>query len=135
MPVTLPRLPDSLAGTGGRYSHVSVAVGRQLIFVAGQVGRDSSGDVVGIGDIGDQTIQVFRNLANILDATDALWTDVAMMRTYIVGEANLELYRNASNEIYKEIFPADFRPPNTVAVVTALARRELLVEVELLAVT
>jgi enamine deaminase RidA (YjgF/YER057c/UK114 family) len=43
------------------YSHVVVATGSRLIFVAGQVAEDIEGNLIGPGDMTVQARQVFAN--------------------------------------------------------------------------
>jgi enamine deaminase RidA (YjgF/YER057c/UK114 family) len=50
------------------YSHVVIASGASLVFIAGQVSRDKEGRVVGVGDMGAQVRQVGENLRIALEA-------------------------------------------------------------------
>jgi enamine deaminase RidA (YjgF/YER057c/UK114 family) len=51
--------------TGSFAPGISVT-GERLVFVSGQVGVDANGQVVGKGDVGVQTRQVFRNIEALL---------------------------------------------------------------------
>lgn len=55
-----------------------------LLFTAAQFPVDSSGEVVGVGDIEAQTRAVFRNITAVLAASGATWADVVKMNTFYV---------------------------------------------------
>jgi enamine deaminase RidA (YjgF/YER057c/UK114 family) len=50
--------PDDLP-TPSTYTHVVVATGSRLVFVAGQEPEDEHGNLVGVGDLAVQARQVF----------------------------------------------------------------------------
>ena len=53
-------------------SHFSDAVvAGHTLYVSGLVATDEAGGVVGVGDVAEQTRQIFRNLKRILDAAGA----------------------------------------------------------------
>jgi enamine deaminase RidA (YjgF/YER057c/UK114 family) len=132
MPVDFPAAPESVPPPG-LYSHLSVARG-EIIVLAGQMGRDPSGDIVGRGDIAKQAKQAFRNIGELLKAVQLDWSAVASFRTYIVGESNLAAYRTVRESVYADIYADGHYPPNTLLVVAALGRDDALVEIEALAV-
>ena len=53
----------TLGPTFGMYSHGMIAPGGELVVVAGQVGADRSGKLIGPGDVVAQTRQAFENAA------------------------------------------------------------------------
>lgn len=65
------------------YHHVVVAERSRTVYLAGQVGVDADGAVVG-PDLAAQTAQAFRNVGTALDAAGATWDDVVKMVIYIV---------------------------------------------------
>jgi enamine deaminase RidA (YjgF/YER057c/UK114 family) len=77
------------------YSHVVIATGSRLAFVAGQSPIDRDFNVIGVGDLGAQTRQVMENLNHALDALGANWTNVVNATVYttrpheytVIGEA------------------------------------------------
>ena len=50
------------------YTHVIIATGSRLVFVAGQEPEDEQGNLVGPGDLAAQARQVFANLGRALAA-------------------------------------------------------------------
>ena len=113
------------------YSHVVIAQGSRLVFIAGQTAANVDGQVVGIGDLTAQTQQVFDNVAACLAAAGASFADVTRLTTYVVN-FQPEM-RPAINEIRQRLFPID-PPVSTLLGVQALARPEFLIEVEATAV-
>ena len=50
------------------YTHVVVATGTRLVFIAGQVAEDEDDNLVGAGDLAAQARQAFANVALCLTA-------------------------------------------------------------------
>jgi enamine deaminase RidA (YjgF/YER057c/UK114 family) len=57
--------PPDLPGPS-TYTHVVVAAGARLVFIAGQEPEDSHGNLIGHGDLAAQARQVFANLGRAL---------------------------------------------------------------------
>jgi enamine deaminase RidA (YjgF/YER057c/UK114 family) len=108
------------------YSHAAKA--GNLVFVAGQVARDSEGNLVGLGNIEAQAVQVFENLKAVLASVGATLDDVVKLTTYSTSIA----YRQKIAEVRARYFKTYF-PPNTGLVVTSLAMPEYLLEIEAVA--
>jgi enamine deaminase RidA (YjgF/YER057c/UK114 family) len=70
--------PEDLPAPRG-YSHVTVATGSRLVFVAGQEPEDAHGNVVGVGDLRVQARQVFANVGRALAAAGAAPNQVAKL--------------------------------------------------------
>jgi enamine deaminase RidA (YjgF/YER057c/UK114 family) len=114
------------------YSHVVIATGKRLVFIAGQEPEDEQGNLVGRGDLAMQARQVFRNVGRALAAAGALPEDVAKISIFVVG------YRPEYLAVIEEGRVAlfgDHRPADTIVGVEALSRPEYLIEVEATAVT
>ncbi|CAN5469152.1 RidA family protein [soil metagenome] len=109
------------------YDHAS-RVGN-LLFVAGQVGRDASGDLVGPFDPVAQARQAFENLRTILEHAGGGFEHVAKVTTYYVDPAEID----AITEIRRE-YSGDHRPPHTGLVISMLGSPEVRFEVEAVAV-
>jgi enamine deaminase RidA (YjgF/YER057c/UK114 family) len=65
------------------YSHVVVAEGRRMIFVAGQLARDREGNVVGKGDMRAQIRQVGENIKAALAAAGTEVSQIVKTTTYV----------------------------------------------------
>ncbi len=118
--------------TPSTYTHVIVATGKRLLFLAGQEPEDEHGNLVGRGDLAAQARQVFANVGRALDAAGALPEDVAKISIFVVG------YRPEYLSVIEEARVAlfgDHKPADTIAGVETLSRPEFLIEVEATAVT
>lgn len=116
----------------GTYTHVVAAEGRRLIFISGQIALDAQGQLIGKGDLRAQTKQVFENLKTALASAGAGFSDVVKTTMFVVNyKAEM---RPALVEVRSQYLPKENPPASTLVGVTALAREELLLEVEAIAV-
>jgi 2-iminobutanoate/2-iminopropanoate deaminase len=99
--------------------------GGHLLYVSGQVARDTDGNVVGKGDMRTQARQVFQNLRQVLQAAGGDLKDLMKMTTYIT---NIEHFP-AVAEIRNEVFQGEL-PASTLIVVKSLFNPDFLIEVE-----
>ena len=129
--MTLERInPDDLS-TPQTYTHVIVATGSRLVFVAGQVAEDGRGNLVGPGDLAAQSRQAFANVGRALAAGGARPEQVAKITIFVV-DFRLE-YLPAIREGRVALF-GDHKPADTLVGVEALAHPDCLIEVEAIAV-
>jgi enamine deaminase RidA (YjgF/YER057c/UK114 family) len=84
-PMTLECLNPPDLPTPPTYSHVVVATGSRLVFIAGQEPEDAHGNLVGAGDLAAQARQVFANVGRALAAAGAGPDQVAKITIYVVG--------------------------------------------------
>ena len=127
--VTSDKAPAPL----GAYSvGMTVNAGR-LVYVAGQVGVDISGNLVGQGDAAAQTRQVLQNIGGVLEAAGAGFSNVVEFTTYVVGRSSVQGFIDGRNQVFPDIFPNGDYPPNTLLVVEGLVREEFLVEIKAVA--
>jgi 2-iminobutanoate/2-iminopropanoate deaminase len=110
-------------------SHFSDAViAGHTLYVSGLVATNEAGEVVGAGDVVEQTRQIFRNLKSILDAAGAKPADVAKVTIFMRDVAQRPLI----NPIRQEFF-GPHRPASTLVEISRLVRDELLLEIEAVA--
>jgi enamine deaminase RidA (YjgF/YER057c/UK114 family) len=113
------------------YTHVIVATGTRLVFVAGQEPEARQGNLVGPGDLAVQARQVFANLGRALAAGGARPEQVTKITIFVVN------YRREYLPVIEEARVAlfgDHKPTDTLVGVAALSRPEFLIEVEAIAV-
>jgi enamine deaminase RidA (YjgF/YER057c/UK114 family) len=134
MPVEFIRQPDGLGEPLGRYSHISVAAGSEIVTVAGQVGITKEGELAEDGSLTAQVWQVFRNLRTALETQGMGLSDVFKFTTYLVGADNIDEFMAARTAAYAEFFPGGEYPPNTLLVVARLVEERFTVEVEAFAI-
>ena len=131
-PVTLQLInPDDLP-TPSTYTHVVVATGTRMVFIAGQEPEDVHGDLVGPGDLAAQARQVYANLGRALTAAGARPEQVTKITIYVVHHQpeHLPVMERARKHLFGEHKPAD-----TVVGVETLAGPGYLIEVDAIAVT
>jgi enamine deaminase RidA (YjgF/YER057c/UK114 family) len=109
------------------YSHIAVATGSRLAFVAGQAAIDADFSIVGEGDLAAQTRQVMANLNEALGALSAGWNDVVKATVYTTKPHEYAVIGEAMSAAMDGAEP----PAQTIAGVTGLALPEMLVEIEL----
>jgi 2-iminobutanoate/2-iminopropanoate deaminase len=111
------------------YSHAVSVEGTRQIFVAGQLGRDAAGNVVGKGDMRRQFAQTHENLKIALAAAGATLDDVVQTVTYTTDIEALFACVDVRLDYY-----GDNLPTSTTVEVRRLAHPDLLVEVSAIAV-
>ncbi|MFZ5624858.1 MAG: RidA family protein [Gemmatimonadota bacterium] len=109
----------------GPYSQATIAGG--FVFTAGQIALEPESMVVVEGGIVEQTEQVFRNLAAILEAAGSGLDQVVKTTVFLTDMADFA----AMNEVYQRHF-GDHRPARSTVAVAALPRG-VRVEIEVVA--
>ena len=129
--VTPPNSYQLGADNKASYTPVVVVQGNDHahVYVAGRVSRDINGDVVAKGDMRGQIRRTCENVKIALEAVGATLEDVTRTTTYTT---DIDAYFAASDERFK-FFQAPL-PTSTLVAVSALAKPELLVEIEVEAI-
>jgi reactive intermediate/imine deaminase len=120
--------PQSIHAPRG-YSHVATVRSGTLVFIAGQIALDPSGQLVGQGDFRAQAHQTFENLQAAVVAAGGALRNIVKLTVYVVDAANLAVYR----EVRDQYIDVDHPPASTALQVAALFRPEFLIEVEAIA--
>jgi enamine deaminase RidA (YjgF/YER057c/UK114 family) len=105
-------------------------VAGDTIYLRGQIGQDlDTSENVGVGDVAAQTEQAMSNIATLLAEAGGTLEDIVKVTIYLVDPR----YREA---VYRVIgrWLTGVHPVSTGLVVSALARPEWLVEVDVIAV-
>lgn len=127
--VTSNQAPQPL----GAYSLGMIVSPGKLVYVAGQVGVDSNGNLVGKGDAAAQTRQALENIGHVLAGAGADFSNVVEFTTYVVGRPSVQGYLDGRSEVYPVIYPDGDFPPNTLLVVAGLVNEDFLVEIKAVA--
>jgi enamine deaminase RidA (YjgF/YER057c/UK114 family) len=122
--------PEGLSKPPG-YTHVVIAQPGKLVYIAGQVAWNASGEIVGKGDLHAQVTQALENLKTALAAAGATTEDLIKVNYYVVNlkPDHLPIIREARSKY----FSAEHPPASTLVGVTALAREDFLIEIEAVA--
>jgi 2-iminobutanoate/2-iminopropanoate deaminase len=111
------------------YNHyVRVDQPKSMIFVSGQVARDSEGQQVGPGSMLEQTRQCLRNIQHNLEAAGATMSDVVWTTVYTTDIREFRQIVAAREEFF-----TDNLPTSTMVEVSHLADPGLLVEITVIA--
>jgi reactive intermediate/imine deaminase len=130
LPVTANFInPETMHHPAG-YTHVVEVTAGRPVYIAGQIALDPMGTLVGPGDIGAQTRQVFDNLQAALQAVGAGFEQVVKLTYYLVDATQLPVVREVRGQYLNPQQP----PASTAVEVRRLARDDLLIEVEAVAV-
>lgn len=114
------------------FSQVAVSRGARTVHVSGQVAIDEAGNVIGAGDLGEQTTQVLRNMGRALAAAGASFEDVVKITTYVVNYKPED--RAVIAKARAPFFAGRPAPASTLVGVAALAAPDWLIEIEAIAV-
>jgi enamine deaminase RidA (YjgF/YER057c/UK114 family) len=123
--------PDTMSKNPAFTQVVSVTGPVKTIYVGGQDAVDSSGTIVGKGDIKRQTEQVFQNIQAALEACGAGLEHVIKWNLYILQGQPL----GPGFEVSQRVWGNRPNPPAITAMfVAALANPDFLIEMDAIAV-
>jgi enamine deaminase RidA (YjgF/YER057c/UK114 family) len=107
-----------------------VVVAGNLVFVRGQVGQNlNTNESVGRGDVAAQTEQAMSNIKLLLEEAGSRLEDICKIVIYLVDARYREPVYRVVGKWLKGVYPV-----STGLVVSALARPEWLVEIDVTAV-
>jgi len=131
MPIHRFHNPPTIGRPTG-YTHVVEAVSPgRIIYIAGQLGLDVNGTIVGApGDFRAQAEQTFINLRNALAAVGAGFEHVVKLNNYFIDIAHLGIFREVRDRYIDTSAP----PASTAVAISDLARPGALLEVEAVAI-
>src|SRR5690606_14045770 len=101
---------------------------KSLIFLSGQLSRDSEGSLVGPGDMAEQTRQAIRNMQTVLEAAGGTLEDIVSIVVYTTDIRQFKEIVAARVEFFK-----DKLPTSTIVEVNHLADPGLLIEMQAMA--
>jgi enamine deaminase RidA (YjgF/YER057c/UK114 family) len=121
--------PDVLGKPLGQYSQITRVKASEFLFIAGQVGMDRDGKVVGEGDFDAQCRQAFANIEAALKSQDASFANVVEFTTYLVHSQDIAKFMRFRLREFPRMFSSGAYPPNTLLIVDRLVQESLLIEV------
>lgn len=102
----------------------AVRVGSR-IYLTGTTAIDEQGQLVGIGDAYQQTVQIIRNIERALKQAGATLENVVRTRMFVTDIQRWQEYGRAHREFFGNI-----RPCATMIEVRALIDPQMLIEIE-----
>jgi len=121
--------PEDLHPSPG-FSHIAVASGSRIVFLAGQVALERDFTIVGGTDLAAQTRCAMQNVRTALYSVDGDWGDVVRRTIYTTRPAEFETIAAAIDDVTG----GGLQPAQTIVGVTGLALPGLLIEIEVTAV-
>jgi 2-iminobutanoate/2-iminopropanoate deaminase len=120
----MPRKEVVTVGSAAPNPNLSAATKfGNLVFVAGQTGRDPKTGAVG-KDVREQTRNIMERIKVILESAGTSLDNVLTATTYLTRVSDLAAY----NEEYAKYFPTS-KPARTTVTVASLNAPELLIEI------
>lgn len=127
--------PDALGKPAAPYSILTrVHRGSELLFLCGLAAGDGPSDgSPGLDEFDRQCHQVFRSIGTALASAGAGYANIVQFTTYLVDRADIARFRSYRQREFPRLFPNKVYPPNTLAVVSALADEHYRIEVHTIA--
>ena len=105
------------------HHYIRVDNPKSLIFLSGQLSRDADGNLVGAGDMAEQTRQCIRNMQSVLEAAGGTLDDIVSIVVYTTDIRRFKEIVDARTEFFVAKLPT-----STIVEVNHLADPGLLIE-------
>ena len=110
------------------HHYIRVDEPKSLIFLSGQLARDADGNLVGPGDMAEQTRQCIRNMRTVLEAAGGTLDDIVSIVVYTTDMRAFKEIVAARTEFFVAKLPT-----STIVEVNHLADPGLLIEFQAVA--
>jgi 2-iminobutanoate/2-iminopropanoate deaminase len=124
--------PAAFGAPMGLYSHGMAAAG-EIVVVAGMTGVAPGGALAG-PDVESQTKAALENVRAVVEAAGCTMRDVVRLQTFLTSADHIAGFMKARADVFARYFPDRVYPPNTLVIVSALARPDFVVEIEGMAI-
>jgi enamine deaminase RidA (YjgF/YER057c/UK114 family) len=121
--------PSTMRPPAEYYAHVTRA--GNMVFVAGQAAVGKDNKMIGVNDITAQAEEVFRQLQECLNAAGTDLSHVVKLNTFLIRPEDNRPVALVRSKFFRD---AGLLPASTMVIVSRLARPEMLIEVECIAV-
>ena len=111
------------------YSQAVITEGGRIVWLAGQVALEDANGKSLAGDFDGQVREVFRRLGETLEEAGGKLADMVTMTVFITDARFGDRFTELRTEIFRDNFPA-----SALITIRGLARPEMLVEVQGIAV-
>ncbi|TVY01269.1 RidA family protein [Cohnella terricola] len=123
--------PEGLFVSKAFSQAITVSGKAKTIYIGGQNAINSTGDLVGPGDLELQSKQALHNIASILASENASFANLVKLNIYLVSGSDPRIGYKAFQEIAG---PLEHPPLVTVLFVSEFARPSCLLEIDGIAV-
>ena len=110
------------------HHYIRVDEPKSLIFLSGQLARDSNGNLVGKGDMVEQTRQCIRNMRTVLEAAGGTLEDIVSIVVYTTDMRAFKEIVQARTEFFVAKLPT-----STIVEINHLADPGLMIEFQAIA--
>jgi 2-iminobutanoate/2-iminopropanoate deaminase len=110
------------------HHYIRVDNPKTLIFLSGQLARDADGNLVGAGDMAEQTRQCIRNMRTVLEAAGGTLDDIVSIVVYTTDMREFRRIAEARMEFFRSRLPT-----STIVEVNHLADPGLMIEFQAVA--
>jgi enamine deaminase RidA (YjgF/YER057c/UK114 family) len=125
--------PETMAKPTAGYSQVAEVGEGKIVYIAGQVALDKSGNLVGRDDFRAQVQQVFENLKAAVEASGGDFNNLIKLNYYCAASVD-PAQMTAVREVRDKYVNIANPPTSTFVFVQRLVRPEWLIEVDAVAV-
>ena len=123
--------PKGTWGQRGRgFSMGVVQKEGEIIHFTGQVAWDAHETLIGVGDVGLQTRQCFKNIQSVLVAVGGTLSDIVSITTYFTDRAQLPIIQQVRSEFLTD----GQETASTSVMIAGLGHEDFLVELTPIAV-
>jgi 2-iminobutanoate/2-iminopropanoate deaminase len=123
--------PSALSTPKGYSQTAEIDLGSsKMIIMAGQVALNKDGQLVGAGDMAQQTEQVFNNIKSIVEDAGGTMNDIVKLNYYLKDVSKIQQVRAIRDKYINTKTP----PASTLVEVSKLFRDDMLIEIEATAV-
>jgi enamine deaminase RidA (YjgF/YER057c/UK114 family) len=124
--------PESLGAPKGYNNGLLAPAGGRVLFVAGQVAMDASGQVID-GDVAAQWARALENVLEVVRAAGGEATDIGRMTIFVTDKAEYMAARMALGSVWRRVMGSHY-PAMTLVEVNGLIEEGAVVEIEATAV-
>ena len=120
--------PPTLASAVG-FSHGVLVTGGRLLFLAGQTGSNTEGQIVALGDLVAQYEQTLHNLQTVVESAGGKMQDITKLNIYILDRDDYLAHLKPLGIVHRSFFGA-YYPAMALFEVSDFFQNETLVEIE-----
>ncbi len=124
--------PPSLARSVG-FSHGIAVTGGRLLFLAGQTGSDTEGQIIAPGDIVAQYEQIMHNFQAVVEAAGGKMQDITKLNIFVRDRDDYLAHLKQLGHTHRAFFGA-YYPAMALFEISRFFQDEALIEIEGMAV-
>jgi enamine deaminase RidA (YjgF/YER057c/UK114 family) len=120
--------PDTLMPPKG-FAHAAIASSGRVLYLAGQVAADRSGDIQHRNDLVGQFALTLQNMRTCVEAAGGRMNQIVKLNYYVIDVADYLARRKELGAVYREYFGRHF-PAMTLVEVKGLYNDGALIEID-----